>query len=506
MTHKILTYMSGERGHVFFASLSFLQKKMPCEIYGIIDRNESVKKFFQKQKFVNFKELFYYRDSIKRIHDPDYEYLKNFEKKHNVNLWSIAYMDPAFYKYDEQTHFSEREILSLIEDDCRFFENIFSKVKPDFLILHVGGMKQLNLLERMVDYYGTKRLVFSGAKFGPRHQISKNYELIDHINIEKNNGDETEPISNKEIDETRKKLELYNFYKKKVKEAPQLKKTNYLLATLTALLDHRREFYNQYSNIKKNFFISNFELFLKQIKKYQRKKYLDKVALYHVPDKTKFIFFPLHSQPEQTLSVRAQYYTNQLSLIKNIAQSIPIDYTLYVKEHYFMGILYKWRTKSYYDKLLEMPNVKLIHPSVPSSELYEKCDLVVTINGSATYESLLYRKPVIVFTDTSSMMVPMVTKVLNLEDLPKIIREKLSLKNDTKQFKQYFKAKMDESFYLEQSLFHQIFNEFFIHAGSVDNISNSQMEQFLEKNKNTLEFIADRLLLKIKQYQSNQIT
>lgn len=171
-----------------------------------------------------------------------------------------------------------------------------------------------------------------------------------------------------------------------------------------------------------------------------------------------------------------------------------------------MGILYKWRKKSYYDKLLEMPNVKLIHPSVLSSELYEKCDLVVTINGSATYESLFYRKPVIVFTDTSSMMVPMVTKVSNLEDLPKIIREKLPLKNDTKQFKQYFKAKMDESFYLEQSLFHQIFNEFFIHAGPVDNISNSQMEQFLEKNKNTLEFIADRFLLKIKQYQTNQIT
>lgn len=499
MTTRILVFMSGEMGHTFFGAMRFLQEKLDCELYGIIDRTNSVKQFFHSQKFVNFKQLFFYSDLEPSFHNPDLKYLEDFEKKHSVDLWSIAYMDPTFYKYDEKSIFSSSEILSMIEDDCKFFDKIFSKVNPNFVIMHVGGMKHLNLLEKITPSYGAQKLIFAPAKFGPRYQISTNYELLDK---KLSSNQFTTNISKEQIQKIKTDLELYKFYQKNVKKAPHLKKINYILAYLTNFSSQRKAFKNDYSNVKSTYLGSSLALITKQFKKYFRKKYLDKISDYEIPKNEKFVFFPLHSQPEQTISVRAQFCTNQLAVIKNIAQSLPVEYSLYVKEHYFMGILYKWRSKEYYDELKSMPNVKIIHPSVNSSNLYEKCDLVITINGSATYESLFYLKPVIVFTNTSSMDIPSVTKIENFEDLPSLIRKKLSQSNNTIGYEQYFNAKLNETFFIDQSFFHDIFRKFYIHSGSVDDISDKKMAEFLEDYKEILENIATRFLKKIEEFSN----
>ena len=94
-----------------------------------------------------------------------------------------------------------------------------------------------------------------------------------------------------------------------------------------------------------------------------------------------FIFFPLHYEPERTLSTDAPYFTNQLETITNIAKSLPINFRLYVKEHPVMKTM-GWRSISYYKKILELPNVKLIHPSLKPVLLYKKCALVITITGT----------------------------------------------------------------------------------------------------------------------------
>ena len=57
MKPKILTYMSGEKGHVFFGVLKALKEKIDFESDIIIDRNSNVKEFFLSQKFVDFKKL-----------------------------------------------------------------------------------------------------------------------------------------------------------------------------------------------------------------------------------------------------------------------------------------------------------------------------------------------------------------------------------------------------------------------------------------------------------------
>ena len=59
-----------------------LQEKCDIESYAIIDVSNKLKKFFEEQNKVAFKQSWYYHDQIKKIdEEPDIEYLENFEKK-----------------------------------------------------------------------------------------------------------------------------------------------------------------------------------------------------------------------------------------------------------------------------------------------------------------------------------------------------------------------------------------------------------------------------------------
>ena len=101
--------MSGDRGHVFFGALKFLQDRIPIETYAIIDRCDRTKNFFKNQNFVNFKKIYFYRDSVKPLHSPDLGYLKKFEEKHKLNLWQIAFSDPTFYTFNGKSKFSDNQ-------------------------------------------------------------------------------------------------------------------------------------------------------------------------------------------------------------------------------------------------------------------------------------------------------------------------------------------------------------------------------------------------------------
>ena len=118
------------------------------------------------------------------------------------------------------------------------------------------------------------------------------------------------------------------------------------------------------------------------------------------------MFFPLHVEPERTISIDSPYYSNQLEIITNVARSLPINYKLFVKEHPMQAV-YGWRNTSYYKKILELPNVILIHPNFSNETLLENCQLVVTIGGTLGLEAAFNKKPSIVFKQqwTSAILI-----------------------------------------------------------------------------------------------------
>jgi hypothetical protein len=121
------------------------------------------------------------------------------------------------------------------------------------------------------------------------------------------------------------------------------------------------------------------------------------------PDlKKPFVFFPLHMQPEKTTSAFGGYFEDQYLAIKIISDSLPKDYTIYVKEHpaqlvsgRLENMLY--RDEAYYDLICRIPKVVLLSMGCSYQDLMSRSCFNATITGSVGWESMLQGKPVLIF-------------------------------------------------------------------------------------------------------------
>ena len=65
------------------------------------------------------KKTWFLYDYIKKSQKPDLDYLSEFEKKYDIELWKLANNDRIFFKYNMYYNFSENEILSILEQQCK---------------------------------------------------------------------------------------------------------------------------------------------------------------------------------------------------------------------------------------------------------------------------------------------------------------------------------------------------------------------------------------------------
>ena len=121
MTRKIIFWL--DANFVHFGLAEALKRKTNDELYAIFDITDEPKNFYQEQKIVDFKKIWFYHNFINlKNKTPDIEYLKSFEEKYNTNLWLLAYNDRYLYTYNEYYNFSEDEILLILEQECKMFE------------------------------------------------------------------------------------------------------------------------------------------------------------------------------------------------------------------------------------------------------------------------------------------------------------------------------------------------------------------------------------------------
>jgi len=130
-----------------------------------------------------------------------------------------------------------------------------------------------------------------------------------------------------------------------------------------------------------------------------------------------YVFVPLHTEPEVTVLVYSPAWRNQIEVVRALAHAVPVGTQVVVKEH---PASVGKRPFGYYRKLLEIPNVRLADPALPSRLLIEGARLVATVAGSIGLEALLRRKPVLTFGATPYGYLPasMTRKVGALETLP----------------------------------------------------------------------------------------
>jgi len=106
----------------------------------------------------------------------------------------------------------------------------------------------------------------------------------------------------------------------------------------------------------------------------------------------KKVFFPLQMEPEMGTFSFDVYLPNQLSVIQEIALSLPPDAVLLVKEHIWQ---FGQRDLVFLKAIAEIPNVVLVDHRVRGFDLIKQCDLVCTLTGSSGHEAAILGIPVL---------------------------------------------------------------------------------------------------------------
>jgi hypothetical protein len=291
--------------------------------------------------------------------------------------------------------------------------------------------------------------------------------------------------------------------KQKMGKSVRRNKISFVLGLIKNFSVIQKETESLYTNLKKTNVIGIYFTLLKNnVRRIVRKRFLDKNCFRKIPKNEKFFAYSLHFQPEFTTSFVAPFFTDQISIIRNIARSLPIDCFLYVKEHPSMGSYLYWRTINYYKKILEIPNVKLIHPEVDSLYFFKNASAVSTISGSACWEALTLKKSVLAFSNISEKVLESVNVITKLEELPKIIRSILKVGFVDYGCKEFFEQRFDETIDIAVPDFDQNLRDIlYIKNTEISELSESKFEKLVSMNKEMYVIIAKEFCKKILQYE-----
>lgn len=486
MTDNIVFWLTGQMIH--FGIAKSMQEKHDCNLFAIIDIGNEPKKFYSKQQIVKFQKTWFYHDHISpKNKKPDIEYLKQIEKKYNLDLWVLAYNERLFYEFNDYYKFSTDEILSILEQECKLFEEVIEISHPNFLIMEPPNLHSEQLFYEICKSKGIKPLLLGMSRFGYKSFISTEAEKLDHVE-ESDNFIPSRTIE--ELKEYQKQQNLSKnikeFTKNTLNSRLSLVKSlsNFLSTKNTNIHTH----YSYYGRTKSNVLVRSL---IQIFKKKYRQNFIDRNLVKTIEYNTPFIYYPMFAEPERVILIGSPFYTNQLEIIKQIAKSIPIGHQLYVKEHPMMNIV--WRKTSTYKQIIDLPNVVLIHPSVPSEELMKKCSLVISTAGNSALEAIFHGKSSITFADIGLIMIPFVHKVTSINELSTLIKNSLKEKVDPLILNKYVDSVEKQSFDFDYLQAIADYESHFYYGGYLVevNIKNSQMESYLKKHKSTFDKLAD---------------
>ena len=487
MKQNIIFWITGQMIH--FGIANSIQKNLNYDLFAIYDVGNNPKKFFEQQKFVKFQKTWFYHDYISKNNlKPNISYLKKIESTYNLHLWQLAHNERLFNEFNDYYKFSTDEILLILEQECRLFEKILEEANPKFLIMEPPNLHSEQLFYEMCKSKGIQPLMLGLSRFGYKSIISS---VADKLDYDINDLESFQ--QNRTLEELKKYQKDQNFSKniKEFTNETLNSKTSFASALIQYLLSNNENIHSHYSYYGRTKFKVLSRKFLELLKKKYRQNFIDKNLIKKLDYSTPFIYYPMFAEPEKVILLGAPFWTNQLEIIKQISKSIPIDHKLFVKEHPMMFIL--WRKTSFYKEIMKLPNVILIHPSVSSKILMEKCSLVISTAGTSALESIFYGKSAITFVDTGLDMIPYVHVLESINDLPNLIKNSLNEKVDPLVLNKYVNLIEKQSIDFNYLNAMADYSSHFYYGGFLvgdAKIENSQMDSYLKKNISMFDNLA----------------
>ena len=155
--------------------------------------------------------------------------------------------------------------------------------------------------------------------------------------------------------------------------------------------------------------INNFQFF--KLKKDYKKKLnsllkIDKEYQHSLEslEKLRYIFFPLHFQPERSTLPEGVHFDKQNMAIELLSENIPKDLKIIVKDHpkqYYSDIRNNfYRDRDYLKNLEKINNVIVVSSNHNYQILFKNALITATISGSISWQGLVEGIPAITFSDT----------------------------------------------------------------------------------------------------------
>jgi len=146
-----------------------------------------------------------------------------------------------------------------------------------------------------------------------------------------------------------------------------------------------------------------------------------RVARKQIPRKP-FVYFCLNYQPEMTTSPMGGVFVDMFLAVATIAQCLPTDWTIAVKEHPAQYIEYGsynyiGRSRNFYRPYAAIPNLQFISMDVPHFDLIDRSQCVACVNGTVGWQAVVRQKPVMAFGEAWYKYAPGVFSVGNSQQV-----------------------------------------------------------------------------------------
>lgn len=352
----------------------------------------------------------------------DISKLREYEKRlGSPYLWDALVCERRIYMgkhatitQDYKKRYSHERMLSMLQLGIERVEFFFNEIQPDFIVSFIcvtlvgylgylvarkKGIPILNLRPTRIQNYihagdtvtwpSSVALETFGSFMEGNMDLTFQKAAIEYLNDFRSNNAKYEGVVPQSVI-SGKRTGLFAFKRIKV-FFPKL--LTFLIKAWRHLFGIHRDDNWVYGILWPHWFYKvHRPVRLKYIDIKLRKRYIRTDDLKNMD----YAFFGLHVEPEVTLLVYSRPYINQIEAVRNISRSLPVGMKLVVKDH---PLAIGKRPVSYYQKLLQIPNVVLLAPVVDSRMAIEQAKLIVSISGTIGFEGLMLKKPVITLGD-----------------------------------------------------------------------------------------------------------
>ncbi len=459
---KLLFYVQRlEDAHMDHALALLLRERLPITEFAAITFRQAPEALYLQQEA---KGLFSRVLSETEMHRQaehatiKADFVDKLETRYGLPFWQYVTqnrfltMKRANYLHQYGTPYSREELVKHVQTRFDMTEKFVEDYQPDVVVFPVDvGTSSALVLERVAKARGIPIFVPISSKIGSYHTLidtvfSKADNLECRFKALQNGAPSTNSSKARTLIDTFRQGSIVPSYvqgittdnfEKKMPVGSALERTGRILRNRTS----KAIFQNKYGDV---FNVSQVEYDLDRAAGYYRRFRLRYEKFFEqVREGEKYVFFPFHVEPELALLLYAPFHTHQSSIMQNVAQSLPWDTCLYVKEHpQAVGV----KDMGFYKRVRVTPNVRMIYPHVPSRALIAGSKGVVTITGTAGMEAMLMNKPAVTLGDVFFNFVPkLVTRALTIEQLPDLVREFDTFEPNEMILENFVTAILDES-------------------------------------------------------------